>query len=306
MSEINFLDKTSVFSYFSNRGQEILSDLINEQGRNNPSKITSALQPELKATRDSLISTVIQKSQRENWTKDSLVNAILLLSHGANAAMLDFRNQVWPYDYMSFSRRVGELWESFCSLCFHYPLNDQLTLNVPPLFADVRNKLSDDVANYIQSLPLTHEQKLELINYYRKVWLLVDAGEIQLALDMHASIGDNHFNIDFKSGFGSNEKGNTNRLLIVASIYKHILDGPFTNLILVRSTEEEGNHYLQTLKRSGLWDVFCGAEAYDKVCELTGFNLSSWIKKNVCWKSDLSEETYVHLEQNNLLKYLTW
>jgi hypothetical protein len=181
-----------------------------------------------------------------------------------------------------------------------------LVLDVPPLFSDIRKKLDQSLVSYIESLPLDSSQKKELLAYYKKVWLLVDAGEIQLQLDMHATVAGVHYNIDFKSGFGSNEKGNTNRLLLVASIYKHIIDEAYTNLILVRSLEEEGNNYLQILKRSGLWEVFCGAEAYKKIQELTGVALADWIKANIDWNTDLSPETVRHLTENNLIKYLTW
>jgi hypothetical protein len=35
--------------------------------------------------------------------------------------MIEARNDTWPYDYMTFSRRIGELWEPFAKLCFRYP-----------------------------------------------------------------------------------------------------------------------------------------------------------------------------------------
>jgi hypothetical protein len=46
---------------------------------------------------------------------------------------------------------------------------------------------------------------------YQKVWILVTSGEIKLELDLHFENGENDFVVDFKSGFSSNEKGNTNR-----------------------------------------------------------------------------------------------
>ena len=304
--EHRFTNKAEALQYFNDRGQEILAELELEFGRSNPGKITQALQPKIKESRDALIRSVTQAALREKWPNEQMVNSVLLISHAANVVMLDFRNRVWPYDYMAFSRRVGELWESFCGLCFHHTLRSNLVLEVPPLFSDVRKRLSNDLLAYIDKLPLTQPQKNELIEYYRKVWLLVDAGEIKLELDMHIGIENIHYNIDFKSGFGSNEKGNTNRLLVVASIYKNILGGAFSNLILVRSREEEGNHYLQTLKRSGLWEVLCGREAYAKIHELTKVDLAQWIDTNVNWKVDLSTETFEHLEGNDLIKYLEW
>lgn len=72
-------------------------------------------------------------------------------------------------------------------------------------------------------------------------------------------------NADCKSGFGSNKKGNTNRLLLVASIYQHIEPEDYRCLLLVRAPGDENNHYLQILKRSDLWEVYCGAETYPKM-----------------------------------------
>jgi hypothetical protein len=301
-----FSSKAEALKYLNDRGQEILVELEYEIGRTNPGKITQAFQPKIKESRDALIRSITQAALREKWPKEQLVNSVLLISHACNVVMLDIRNKVWPYDYMAFSRRVGELWESFCGLCFHNTLRSNLVLEVPPLFSDVRKRLSNDLLSYIDLLPLTQAQKGELVEYYRKVWLLVDSGEIKLELDMHIGIDNIHYNIDFKSGFGSNEKGNTNRLLVVASIYKNILGGAFSNLILVRSREEEGNHYLQTLKHSGLWEVLCGREAYAKIYELTEVDLARWIDTNINWKADLSTETYQHLEGSDLTKYLEW
>jgi hypothetical protein len=267
--------KPDVQAYFRNRASEIISDLASEYGKKRYKKITQELQPAIRNSRETLIQTLIQASQRENWNKDILLSSILLIHHVSNATMLEFRHKIWPYEYMTFSRRIGELWESFVRTCFIYPVADDLELEIPPLFADVRNMLAKELLDYINSLPLKKSQKKELKEYYSKVWLLVDAGEIKLELDMHCKKGREHFNIDFKSGFSSNEKGNTNRLLVVASIYTNIIEKTFRNLILVRSTEEESNHYLQTLKRSSLWEVYCGDESYSKISNLVDFNLST-------------------------------
>lgn len=37
--------------------------------------------------------------------------------------MIDFRNSIWSYDYMAFSRRIGEIWKPFCKLCFEHSNN---------------------------------------------------------------------------------------------------------------------------------------------------------------------------------------
>jgi hypothetical protein len=112
--------------------------------------------------------------------------------------------------------------------------------------------------------------------------------------------------VDFKSGFQSNEKGNTNRLLLVASIYKNIIGLNNECLLFVRAIEGDNNHYLQTLKNSGIWNVYCGTETYEKIHEYSGFNLSEWITNNISWIDDFSADTHTYFEQHNLVKYLTW
>jgi len=77
-------------------------------------------------------------------------------------------------------------------------------------------------------------------------------------------------------------------------------------LIFVRSEEDENNHYLQTLKRSGIWEVFCGNSAYNKIKEYSGYDIKKWIDKNVDWENDISSEFYSFLQSRDLLKYLRW
>ncbi len=198
--------------------------------------------------------------------------------------------------------RVGELWDPFCKLCFYYPLNDVI-LFIPPLFSEVKKKLTDEIVEYINKLNISLKEKEELKKYYEKVWSLVTSGEIQLELDLHFVSQGQKYVVDFKSGFGSNEKGNTNRLLLVATIYKNLSDS-YKCLLFVRA--EENNSYFNTLKNSGIWEAYCGNEAYYKIREFSGYDLKSWIDMNMNWASDFKPETIAHFHEQNLLQYLLW
>lgn len=77
-------------------------------------------------------------------------------------------------------------------------------------------------------------------------------------------------------------------------------------MLFVRANEEENNHYLQTLKNSGIWKVYCGEETHEQISEFSGFNLSNWIESNVQWQEDLENETLLYFRENDLEKYLTW
>ena len=126
-----------------------------------------------------------------------------------------------------------------------------------------------------------------------------------MKLDVHFKKDSKKYVVDLKSGFGSNEKGNTNRLLMVASIYKMLNDN-YECLLFVRSTEDETNHYFQTLKHSELWKTYCGDEAYIEMKKFVGFDIKKWINDNVNWKKDLNKNTIQYLEENNLDLYLKW
>ena len=77
-------------------------------------------------------------------------------------------------------------------------------------------------------------------------------------------------------------------------------------LLLVRAQEDATNSYLRTLKASGLWGVMCGAEAYDQIRSLSGFDLRTWIERNVQWETDLDGAAAEHLRDNSLMAYLEW
>jgi hypothetical protein len=109
--------------------------------------------------------------------------------------------------------------------------------------------------------------------------------------------------IDFKSGFGSNEKGNMLRLQTVGKAYR-IWNHQTRLLLLVR--QEENNNYLNVLRRAGLWEVHTGTKAYEQVSELTGADMQTVRNTVIDWPSDLSAELYEFLTNASLTGYLIW
>jgi len=307
----NFIDinicnkKTSLLEYYRERGLALIAE--SKQSFADPEYKDRAtfVNKGLNEAKENLLKILKQKSKKEHWKPVKVLEGALLITYTNYVVMLEARNEVWEYDYMSFSRRIGELWEPFCLLCWDYQINDKLNYIVPPLFKDVKVKLTKEIEDFINKLSIGKKEKNELRKYYQKVWTLVTSGDISLELDLHFENGVDQFVVDFKSGFSSNEKGNTNRLLLVASIYQ-ILEEGHKCLIFVRSPKEQNNHYLQTLRKSGLWNVYCGKETYSKIHEFTNFNLKLWMKKNIVWKSDLSPKMLNHLEEKDLTKYLEW
>ena len=296
--------KLEILAYFKNIGEESLEEIYRHYSTKQYKQISSEINKAIVETRNKLIPTIIQKSKSQNWSRIELLNSILLVTYCSYISMIDFRNAVWPYDYMSFSRRIGELWEPFCKICFEYPINE-LELFVPPLFSDVKKRMTSEIEVYIDKLTISNTEKKELKRYYEKVWGMVTSGEIKLELDLHFIQNRKYYNIDFKSGFGSNEKGNTNRLLLVATIYKN-LEKDYNCYLFVRSKEEENNQYFRQLRDSSVWTAYCGDKTYTEINKFTGFDLKEWIDKNIDWKNDLQKETLKWFERNNLLKYLVW
>jgi hypothetical protein len=296
--------KTDLLTYFRERATESLSEVRAVYGAIQFQRQASAINKAINRTKDNLLTIVKQKAVAENWSNEETLKCILMITYTAYIVMIECRNEVWSYDYMTFSRRIGELWEPFAKLPFYYPLND-LTLFVPPLFIEVKQKLSAEIEDYIDQLGITDEQKLELKKYYNKVWSLVVSGEIQLELDLHFEQNEKKFVVDYKSGFSSNEKGNTNRLLLVATIYRN-LEENYRCLLFVRAEEDKNNHYFRTLKNSGIWEAYCGNETYAKIQEYSGFNLKQWIEANINWTTDFKEATMQHLSSNRLDQYLKW
>lgn len=297
-------NKIAHFAYFRERGRETLVDLQREIGARNHKELASAVNKAVQESARNVVSSIVSSASTNKWSPTEKVDAILSATYASYVAMLELRNEVWPYEYMAFSRRIGELWESFVRVVFdHAPSG--LSYFVPPLFTEVRTNLRNELSDYIKSLPLSGEQIAELTTYYEKVWLLVDSGEINLELDLHFELAGHRHNVDLKSGFGSNEKGNTNRLLMVATIYRN-LETPYSNYLLVRAPEDQNNHYFRTLRDSGVWQALCGAEAYAKMHEFTGYNISKWIEANMDWSEDLLPDTQSHLRDNKILSYLDW
>jgi len=296
--------KTQILAYFRNRGEESLEDISRNFSHKQHKRKTSEINKAVIETKNKLIMTILQKSQDQNWSREKLLSSILLVTYCSYVTMIDFRNLIWAYDYMTFSRRIGELWEPFCKLCFEYSIK-KLELFIPPLFSDVRKTMTYEIENYIDKLTITTAEKEDLKKYYEKVWSMVTSGEIKLELDLHFKQNNKLYNIDFKSGFGSNEKGNTNRLLLVATIYKN-LENNYKCYLLVRSKEEENNQYFRQLKDSSVWTAFCGDNTYSEIKTFTGFDLKEWVLNNINWKGDLQKETVKQLERNNLDKYIVW
>lgn len=293
--------KKEWITLFRNQAEQIMPLALRQTDKKKKSNI---INNEIKQFTNEIVEKIKMTAKREKWNNEVLLNEILLVTYASYIVMLEYRNKVWPYEYMAFARRIGELWEPFCKLAFEYPVKD-LAIIVPPDFEDVQASIKKQAEDFLLTLELSSQERRMLTYLYGIPWSLVDSGGIKLGLDLHFEQDGLHYNCDFKSGFSSNEKGNTNRLLLVGSIYQWLGENEKT-LLFVRQEEDQNNHYLQTLKNSPYWSCYCANDCYAKMAEYTGFNLRTWLDNNVDWKNDISAEFKKHLIDNELLGYLTW
>ena len=224
--------------------------------------------------------------------------SLLVIQYCTSVVSLEYRHMVWPYEYMALSRRVGELWERFCRAAWDHPSRANVSRMDAPKFSDVSHSLRGRL-----QASISEDYRMSAFSDIDALLDLV--GEINMKEDeMFLLDGTPHI-IDFKSGFGSNEKGNTLRLQTVGRAYK--IWNPNTKLfLLVR--QEQNNNYLNVIKRSGLWDVLCGDAAYSVIDELSGSNTLALRREIIDFQADLSDVFWSDLSSHlsDLTAYLKW
>ncbi len=225
--------------------------------------------------------------------------AAITLQYCFSVASLEYRHKVWAYEYMAFSRRVGELWEGFCSAAWDHPNTSEVRRIAHPDFNLVRNVLR----NRLQENIGEHGRRDELLLDVDLLFEII--GDINMNEDEVFTVSDIPHVIDFKSGFGSNEKGNMLRLQTVGRAYR-VWNQNTRLMLLVRQVEN--NAYLGVLQRLGLWSVFTGHAAYEQISNITGTDMNLMRRNVVNWREDLSQEFLHHLanQPKDLRPYLDW
>lgn len=282
--------------------QDLLSELHERLGPSVELIATSRIAHQQKARQVNALVTeqrnrLVQAIAR--LPKEQKGTAALVVQYCCTVVGLEYRHRVWPYEYMAFSRRIGELWEAFCCTAWTYPVDPTVTRIPPPVFGDVRQAL---LARITENLG-PHEKSPEILGDVSVLFDII--GDVNMREDEVFMKGDIPHVIDFKSGFGSNEKGNMVRLLTVGKAYR-IWDHRTKLMLLVR--QEENNNYLRVLRKSELWEVYTGRDTYAKIEEITGADIQSVREDTIDWQSDLSKDFYSYLrsQPTNLTDYLVW
>jgi hypothetical protein len=292
MIDVALVKNTSLASLHKSLGLSVAA--INSQNISHDDKaklVNASIKELIENERKSLLSQYPDIQDRQS--------ALLVLQYVASIVSLEYRHMVWPYEYMAFSRRVGELWERFCKACWDCPSKEGVVRIDPPDFDDIKKTIFKRIEK--NSSGVEHQKLImEDVNH-----LLHLVGDINMKEDEVFSVNGIPHIVDFKSGFGSNEKGNTLRLIAVGRAYK--LWNPSTKLyLLVR--QEDNNNYLNVIRRSGLWEVCCADEAYKKIDDLTGSELNQMRPKIFDFENDLSKTFLSDLGAHltDLKSYLIW
>jgi len=282
--------KQEIFDYFR---MNLSATTQTIQNSNLPQKTKSnQINQAVEAVRVQLIPILFNNHPELDVSK-----LYMLLQYCYTVMSLEYRNMVWPYEYMAFSRRNGELWERFCKAAWDHSQVPNLSRIEAPEFDDVRNSFRDRIIGYTDN----NENQQLIVNDMDSIFALV--GEINMKQDEMFISNDINYIIDFKSGFSSNEKGNTFRVLAVGRAYKH-WDPNVNLLFLVR--QNENNNYLEIIRRSNLWAVHCGDEAYRKIDELTNAGIAEIRREAIDFQNDLSTGFWNYLDANDLTDYLDW
>lgn len=282
--------KREIFNFFHHRLQNEIQAITNSQfTRNEKAKLINRA---IESAKVELEPILIQQHPTLDRSK-----LLMLLQYCYSVMSFEYRHIVWPYEYMAFSRRNGELWERFCKAAWDNSQLPTLQRISAPQFSDIRNNFRSKLFHYTNG---NHYQD-NIIADVDSIFDLV--GEINMVEDEMFSLNGRNHIIDFKSGFGSNEKGNTLRLIAVGRAYKH-WDQNVNLLFLVR--QNENNNYLETIRRSNLWNVYCGDGAYQKIDELTNAGICEIRQEAIDFRADLSPEFWNYLTSNQLDQYLDW
>ena len=149
--------KSEYIDLLRNEAEKIYSDLL--KTKFDLKKKASEMNKRLKIAKEFQSSKILETAKIRCWQNEKLLNELLLLTYSSYIVMLEYRNEIWPYEYMTFSRRIGELWEPFCKLPFSYPVNELKIIDVPA-FQEIQDIIQKDAITFIESLHLMKKQKM--------------------------------------------------------------------------------------------------------------------------------------------------
>ncbi|PQP84181.1 hypothetical protein C0Q44_06195 [Paenibacillus sp. PCH8] len=278
------------------------------------------------------VHNLVFQMLRDKVGEDQLSECAFLTRYCWIIVSLECRNYIWNYESMDLSRRSGELWESLVKLCWTYPVKKNVRRFAAPHFSTVSLQIKKAFLEKIRKGKLSEELISSIYYDYELLWSLLgesinlDSDELFETFDeiedslIESETKHEKVIIDFKGSYGSNEKGNKERLLTVARVYdmlnkNKLTDKSYRCILAVRTVESSGHNYLRQLESSGLWTVMRGNEVYNMIHKYTGFDVLNLIRVyNLNIVDDLDKPTAEYMRKNITSKqgksfaehYLTW
>ena len=93
--------KEELLKYFRNRAEEYANEIIKQYGVSEYKKRASEINNAVKSIREALLDILNQKAKKEQWSNQEILECVLLIYYVSYIVMLEFRNKMWPYEYLS-------------------------------------------------------------------------------------------------------------------------------------------------------------------------------------------------------------
>lgn len=109
---VAYNDKAALINFFRGVAERELRTIVRtvRDYKKQASKINTVI----KDQKDYTVNEMLRTARRNRWSNEYVLDCVLHITYASYVVMLEFRNKVWPYEYMAFARRIGELWEPFC------------------------------------------------------------------------------------------------------------------------------------------------------------------------------------------------
>lgn len=323
---MDLLNKQEILDFMRRSAKPSLNEIKSKEIRNQEK--TREMNLILDALKNSLFKEIDIRYHNSVDYPDKTAGAFLVY-YCWIIVSLECRNTIWNYESMDLSRRSGELWEGLLKQCWSYPVFNTVKRFPAPDFMEAAQKIQSAFSSKLQKEQIESNVVKEISAEYSIMWSIL-GDSINLNSDElfetiytekgNLEVSDKKYIIDFKGSYGSNEKGNKERLLTVARIYNllnnhKLTDKEFNCILAVRTVEAGGHNYLRQLENSKLWSVLRGHEVYEMVFKFTGFDILSFVKeKELDIINDLSKETADYMKSKITSKqnrtfadhYLTW
>ena len=124
---VSYNDKITLINYFRSVAERELCSIV--RSTHDYRKQASKINTVIKDQKDCTIDEMLQTARHSRWSNEYVLDCVLHITYASYVVMLEFRNKVWPYEYMAFARRIGELWEPFCKETFSYPVKKLRLIN---------------------------------------------------------------------------------------------------------------------------------------------------------------------------------